>query len=97
LKGESSTQQRKGRRFCLYELDIKMSWELKRTPDSEVAKGEVHLPYVADENDKDEFDIEISASSGPEQSKARAFVKPLLTKYLRTQMIAFLTEMMGGR
>mmetsp|Transcript_12155 Transcript_12155/g.30788 ORF Transcript_12155/g.30788 Transcript_12155/m.30788 type:complete len:282 (-) Transcript_12155:823-1668(-) len=95
VKGEASSQQRKGRRFCLYELEIKMDWELRRTPEADVVKGEVHLPYVADENDKDEFEIQITTSSGPDQSKARDFAKPVLTKHLRKQMVAFLTEMLG--
>lgn len=97
VTGEAYWNNRKGKVFAIYELEIKVDWEGNmQIGDEEVkAKGQIHMPYVSCENDLDDFEMKITLSGS--ETKNKRVIKDKLhkegRKHIKKEIIAFLENL----
>jgi len=60
MSGEVSVNTRKQKTIIFYELDVTLKWEGSWHPSKTEGKGTVKLPYISEENDPSDFEIQIS-------------------------------------
>jgi len=65
VKGDASVSNRKRKLIAFYELDVEVEWrgEIKNGEEEAKARGKVKMPYISEENDYDEFDVEVTLDS----------------------------------
>eukprot|EP00761_Pharyngomonas_kirbyi_P005774 gb/GECH01005780.1/.p1 GENE.gb/GECH01005780.1/~~gb/GECH01005780.1/.p1 ORF type:complete len:354 (+),score=107.90 gb/GECH01005780.1/:1-1062(+) len=97
VSGEAYWNNRKGKVFAIYELDIKLDWEGNmQIGDEEVsANGQVHMPYISVENDYDDFEMKITLSGSETQNNRK--IKDKMHKNarpeIRKRMVSFLENL----
>jgi len=60
VTGEVSVNTRKGKTILFYELDVTLKWEGEWKEEVEERKGEIKMPYISEENDDDDFEIQLT-------------------------------------
>jgi len=91
FNGEMSINNRKGRLLYFYELDIQIKWEGKI--EGKTVQGKVHLPYISEENDDDDFEITVSVEeNSQEANRARDIVISKGKSVIKKQIVSFLKE-----
>jgi len=58
--GDVSVNTRKQKTILFYELVVKISWEGTYNKSGLNTKGTIHLPYISEENDDDDFEINLT-------------------------------------
>lgn len=69
VTGEATANNRKGKTIYLFEFDITVNWEAKWEGQSETASGTVHIPYVGDDNENEQWETKVTCSSKTEAAK----------------------------
>ncbi|KAL0490919.1 activator of 90 kDa heat shock protein ATPase [Acrasis kona] len=101
VKGDATVSNRKRKLIAFYELDVEVEWrgEIKNGEEETKARGKVKMPYISDENDFDEFDVEVTLDDTyktAEAFKLRNRVKqaaPIIKKIVAEQ---FVKELRAG-
>lgn len=96
-KGEVSVNTRKQKTIFLYELDVGFKWEgeLRSKPDQKL-KGTVSLPYISDENDDDDFEIQVTVEGNSNDHETmRMEFRKLIIPILKERIPQMLQEMRG--
>jgi activator of HSP90 ATPase len=83
LTGEAYVNRRKGKIIAGYELDLKMKYDAearsKDDPSGDVvaaASGNVHFPYIADENAGEEHDAKVlNAKNGALDDRVKEIIR----------------------
>eukprot|EP01027_Heterolobosea_sp_BB2_P007467 GEZU01011109.1.p1 GENE.GEZU01011109.1~~GEZU01011109.1.p1 ORF type:complete len:362 (+),score=121.34 GEZU01011109.1:105-1190(+) len=106
VTGDCYLNNRKGKLFAFYELDITVDWkgEIKDNEGNKQvsAKGTIKMPYVSDENDIDDFEIKISMNdedtkaNTPGHRRLKDIVREHGTKAARERVVQFLKELKAG-
>jgi len=58
--GDVSVNTRKQKTILFYELDVTIKWEGTLNSSGLNAKGTIHLPYISEENDDDDFEVKLT-------------------------------------
>mmetsp|Transcript_11968 Transcript_11968/g.17792 ORF Transcript_11968/g.17792 Transcript_11968/m.17792 type:complete len:344 (-) Transcript_11968:56-1087(-) len=97
VKGEAQVTNRKKRLGAMYEVDMKVGLEaiLKGDDGSQIAneKGALHFPYIADENDLDEFDMNLK---GIKNKTLRSLILKQGKKGVTERIVSILTDLKQG-
>mmetsp|Transcript_39707 Transcript_39707/g.98261 ORF Transcript_39707/g.98261 Transcript_39707/m.98261 type:complete len:362 (-) Transcript_39707:259-1344(-) len=104
LTGEAYVNRRKGKIIAGYELDLKISYEGEiregGAADGAVTAsvtGNVHFPYLADENAGDEPDAKVlAAGEGPNDEKIKEIMRRVGLPKLYKGVATFEKEMAAG-
>jgi activator of HSP90 ATPase len=94
ITGEISCNNRKGKVFFLYEIEIKVNWEATVKGSDTVHKGKIHIPNLSEENDDSDFDVKLSAENDvPETFKIKTAIQKQMIPIVRTKITTFLKEL----
>lgn len=102
VEGEAYINNRKGKNILVYELDVKVEWEGKIFDESgntiDSTTGSLAMPYISEENDFDDFQIDMSCSDSTDGAiRLKALLKNEGFGVVRKTMVAFLTELTGSK
>jgi activator of Hsp90 ATPase protein 1 len=85
-KGEVSVSTRKGKVITFYELDCTVEWTGTITETGEAGEGEIRMPYISEENDYDDFEVQVSAKKDTKDEKFRMKVREAVIPMLRERV-----------
>jgi activator of HSP90 ATPase len=95
LTGEAYVNRRKGKIICGYELELKMAYEAD--VDGTRVTGNVHFPYIADENVGEAHECKVlSSSDSPQDEKAKQHIRKHLVPVLNRGIAVFEKELAAG-
>jgi activator of HSP90 ATPase len=89
--------------ITFYQLDVSVGWKavLKKEESATItAKGNINMPYISDENDLDDFEIQITldseGSASTEQKELKDLVRTHSSEKLKLLIVKFLQELKAG-
>jgi len=92
--GEVTVNTRKGKTILFYELDVTVKWTGEWKEEVEERKGTIHLPYVSEENDDDDFEIKFTTEKDDDIGyKLKEELKKQITPILKTRVPEMLKEL----
>lgn len=87
ISGELTVYNKKGKRFCSYDLEVAAEYQAQVTP-GQGTTGDVYIPHIGEEYKEDEFEIQFA---GDEPIKG--FAKEMLDPIIRQKVIQMLKEL----
>jgi len=94
FEGEVSVNTRKQKTFLFYELEISLNWVGEIKSNATALKGKVHLPYVSEENDDDDFEVNVSVEGDSiENNNAKDIVRSNVIPILKRKIPLLLNEL----
>lgn len=97
--------------ISFYQLDVSVGWKAtmevskddkdgEGKPTTVSASGKINMPYISDENDIDEFEIQVTLDSESSATRQQKDLKDTVYKNvpnkLRPAIVTFLTELKAG-
>ena len=97
LTGEAYVNRRKGKIICGYELDLKIGYEGTISENDKVVKGNVHFPYIADENAGEEHEARVLAGGeGPDDRRVKEIMRLVALPKMHEGVAKFEKELAAG-
>lgn len=99
--GEAYINNRKGKSILVYELNVKVDWEGTIYDDKgnkiDSTTGTLEMPYISEENDYDDFQIEMSCTDATDGAvRLKELLKREGFPKIRETIVKFLTELATG-
>jgi len=92
--GEVTVNTRKGKTILFYELDVTVKWTGEWKDEVEERKGTIHLPYISEENDDDDFEIKFTTDKDDDIGyKLKEHLKKEITPLLKQRVPLMLKEL----
>jgi len=92
--GEVTVNTRKGKTILFYELDVTVKWTGEWKDEVEERKGTIHLPYISEENDDDDFEIKFTTEKDDDIGyKLKEELKKQIVPILRQRVPTMLKEL----
>jgi activator of HSP90 ATPase len=89
--------------IAFYQLDVSVGWKgtWKQSDETVItASGKVNMPYISDENDLDEFEIQVTLENDATSNKQHRELKDIVYKrvgdIVRPSIVTLLTELKAG-
>lgn len=82
-EGEVSVSTRKGKVITFYELSVVVDWVGSHTDSGAEGEGSIKMPYISEENDYDDFEVQVTASKDTKDEKFRMAVRAAVIPQLR--------------
>jgi len=93
LTGDVSVNTRKQKTIVFYELDASLKWEGTWLATGKSGKGTIRMPYISEENNEEEFEIQVSVEDETNSNdlyklkeELRKEITPLLKKSVPTML-----------
>jgi activator of HSP90 ATPase len=94
ISGECTANVRKGKTIFYYEIDVKVDWEGRLNGADILVKGQLHIPYISEENDDDKAEVTVSCESGgPAHDRLLELVKTKGIPLVREKVAQFLKDL----
>jgi len=95
IEGEVSVNTRKQKTFLFYELNMSFKWQGKSLPSNIEGKGSVNVPYISEENDDDDFEVNVSLENenSKEQTNLKSDFRAFIVPQLKEKIPLMLREL----
>jgi len=88
INGEFTVYNRKGRRFCSYDLEVAAEFQGQVEAGQGMNSGEIYIPHIGEEYGEDEFEIQITGDD-----PLKTFVRETMDPMIREKVIVLLKEL----
>lgn len=97
LSGDAVVNQRKGKLIPAYELELKVKWVGTDNEGKELAKGDVKLPYISEENHDEDPEVVVTVASGGDAGeKIRGMIVKHGRPIVHKAIASFVKELHAG-
>jgi len=94
ISGEVSVNTRKKKTILFYELEVSFKWEGMWLASGKSAKGTVKLPYISEENDADDFEVQVAVDEDTtEANKLKDELRKKLIPILKEKVPIMINEL----
>jgi len=93
MSGDVIVQTRKQKMMIIYDLEVKLKFEGRLKNDEDEYKGEVVMPYISQENDFDDFEVEVRVTDGPKKDDMKHAVRKEIIPILKKQIPIVLQQL----